>query len=309
MTRYASELTDFPELLSATAQWKKISAAIVEKDYFLTRALRALASEHGGAFVLKGGTSLTKGWNLLQRFSEDIDLLVKSEEGWGAGRRDKRLKGLQGTVLNTKGFSLAEPVKHAETGAHRTAIFQYHAISTDLPGLSKTTMLEMGYRGNTAAATSRPVRSMVAEFAESKRQAGLAEDLTFFELEVQNLTRTFVEKLFAIHSAYVLNRAERKTRHYYDLYEMSKCNEVKAFIGTPDYYSCIHEVQEFCQNSFPNQPLPDEDSFQASPALQPDGQGLKELERNWKAERDLYFGQQLPLAEVLHALSNLLPRL
>jgi len=50
---------------------------IVQKDYYLTRALSLLSRGHARQFVLKGGTSLTKGWNLLERFSEDLDILLK----------------------------------------------------------------------------------------------------------------------------------------------------------------------------------------------------------------------------------------
>jgi predicted nucleotidyltransferase component of viral defense system len=88
VTKYASDLPYFADLVRTAADCKNQRAAIVEKDYYLARALHALCSQHAGEFVLKGGTSLTKGWNLLDRFSEDLDILVRAEASWGAARRD-----------------------------------------------------------------------------------------------------------------------------------------------------------------------------------------------------------------------------
>jgi predicted nucleotidyltransferase component of viral defense system len=83
VTQFASDLSDFPDLLGAAAEYAKLPDTIVEKDYFVVRALRALCEQIQGQFLFKGGTSLSKGWNLLQRFSEDIDLLFRVEDGKG----------------------------------------------------------------------------------------------------------------------------------------------------------------------------------------------------------------------------------
>src|ERR1035438_5851697 len=53
-----------------------LRAAIIEKDYYVTEALRIISLNAGDKVIFKGGTSLSKGWNLIQRFSEDIDLFL-----------------------------------------------------------------------------------------------------------------------------------------------------------------------------------------------------------------------------------------
>lgn len=309
MTKYASELEDFLDLLQATARWKKAGAAIVEKDYYLTRALRALAEGYKGEFILKGGTSLTKGWSLHQRFSEDIDVLLRAETNAGQAARHTRLKNFAETVERAEGFTSANVI-NSETGKHRTVSFLYRSVTSgDPPALSKTVLLEAGHRGNTSAATSRAVRSMVTEFAERNGQTGLAADLTPFDIEMQTVQRTFVEKLFAIHAAYALNMAAGKARHYYDLSEMATLSEIKAFVGTPNYRRCVAEVRKFSLENFPNQTVPPDDSFQSSPAFQPDQDGLKALEQSWKAEKHLFFGSQPSLTDVLQTLADLRPKL
>lgn len=65
----------FEELILATASELRIPTSVVEKDYFVTIVLKLLTSRIEN-IVFKCGTSLTKGYQLLERFSEDIDLTL-----------------------------------------------------------------------------------------------------------------------------------------------------------------------------------------------------------------------------------------
>ena len=309
LKKWASELDDFADLLNAAASAKRIPAAILEKDYYLTRALRALAEDHSGKFLLKGGTSLSKGWQMLQRFSEDIDLLVKSDGIEGKTAKHTRLKSCAEAIEKTGGFRSSKVI-NSEKGVHRAVEFSYISVAMDLLGLGKTVLLEAGYRGNTSGSVKRNVQSMIAEFASSREQANLAADLTAFEIEVQSLPRTFVEKLFAAHAAYTKNHAAGgKARHYYDLYELCRCEEINAFVGSDGYRNCVAEVRAFSRETFPDQELPDSDSFAASPAFNPDSSGLTELDKNYKADADLYFGVQPPISDVLRTLGEIRAKL
>jgi Nucleotidyl transferase AbiEii toxin, Type IV TA system len=130
--------------------------------------------------------------------------LVRSEVGWGAARRDTRLRVLRDAVAHTKGFTLdgGDKRTRAETGVSRTAVYRYESITSDVPGLGRNVLFEAGYRGSADVAVKKAIRSIVAEYAKDKGQDDLAEDLRGFEIELQDLRRTFVEKLFAIHAAY-----------------------------------------------------------------------------------------------------------
>lgn len=309
LTKYASHLPDFSDLLRATAQSRNLPAAIVEKDYYLSRALRALVEAHSGQFVLKGGTSLSKGWGLLQRLSEDIDLLLRDEACAGKAARHTRLKRCAETIEHTEGFKSPE-TRESETGVHRAVAFCYSSVATDLSGLSRTVLLEAGYRGNATQPVTRSIQSMLTEFSAANGHENLAADLSPFDIEAQSLQRTFVEKLFAADAAYRRNfAADGKARHYYDLSELCKVQEIKIFAGTNDYGRCVAEVREFCRQTFPEQELPESESFTQSSAFDPAGQGLKALEKNYNAEAGLFFIKQPPLADVLKAIGELLPRL
>src|SRR5580698_6869267 len=73
------EHPDFEQaVIRATEHFRTrgLREAIIEKDYFVTEALRIIAAVAGDKAIFKGGTSLSKGWNLIQRFSEDIDIFL-----------------------------------------------------------------------------------------------------------------------------------------------------------------------------------------------------------------------------------------
>lgn len=75
MTRFRNT-TEFGPTLQAAAESLGISPTAVEKDYWISEVLRVLVAEFPDNFIFKGGTSLSKGYGIVERFSEDIDILV-----------------------------------------------------------------------------------------------------------------------------------------------------------------------------------------------------------------------------------------
>lgn len=92
------ETPDFYDaIVAATAHFtgSGLTEQLIEKDYFVTEALRIIATQWPNQVVFKGGTSLSKGWKLINRFSEDLDLFLNQnafEPPLGAFRTDKTLK-------------------------------------------------------------------------------------------------------------------------------------------------------------------------------------------------------------------------
>ena len=67
---------EFPDLLRIVAEARQIPVSLIEKDYWVTHTLWAM-QDLGLEVWFKGGTSLSKGFNLIQRFSEDLDLKLE----------------------------------------------------------------------------------------------------------------------------------------------------------------------------------------------------------------------------------------
>lgn len=73
------EHPDFEQaILQAAEHFREqgLRPAIIEKDYYVTEALRIIAATGPDKIIFKGGTSLSKGWNLIERFSVDIDIFL-----------------------------------------------------------------------------------------------------------------------------------------------------------------------------------------------------------------------------------------
>ena len=102
------EHPEFEQAILRAAEFfhaRGLRPAIIEKDYYVTEALRIIAVASGGGIIFKGGTSLSKGWNLIHRFSEDIDIFLDPlafQPALGKNRIDRELKKLRDAVGATR---------------------------------------------------------------------------------------------------------------------------------------------------------------------------------------------------------------
>jgi predicted nucleotidyltransferase component of viral defense system len=304
VTRYASQLKDFPDLLAATAEAKSLPDTIIEKDYYVVRALRALSEGMPGLFVFKGGTSLAKGWNLIERFSEDIDLLFRIDDGQGGlisrGEVDRRLERAEQIVASTEGFTFLRQTR--SRGVRRCSDFSYPRAATAVIAIGDTVRLEMGTRGGVQPSSIRPIRSYVAEFAEARGQADIAEDLTPFNVECLAVTRTTVEKLFAVHAAFERDRAKGRTRHYYDLFQAIGLEEVYSFLGTEEYGRVREDVERYSRENWPDAALAPNGKFSESRAFAPENEDVALLKQHYQEERDLFFKEPPAMETILERL-------
>ncbi len=308
--KYASELTDFPDLLRAVADKFDVPAWIVEKDYYVTRALHALQHNIGDQFLFKGGTSLSKGWGLIERFSEDIDLLFRTEQNGkpiGARLRHRRFKDAEEILVKTPGFALARLDKplSSETGMHRESRFTYPATQKPIVPVSDLIRLEMNCRGGTHPQQTRKIQSLVADFVAGRAEMNLADDLTSFSVACLDVTRTFIEKLFAAYAAFNEDRALGRARHYYDLYQLAELTEINTFIAGDEFAAIFEDVRRFSVEHWPEKALPDDMNFTQYNAFRPTEPHLAELTRNYSAERVLFFREPPTIKEILERLQSL----
>lgn len=140
---------NFQAELSGAADHLKMPVLAVEKDYWVTRALRGMATARPGGFIFKGGTSLTKGWRIGNRFSEDIDILVVDRPAPDSvNGRDKILKAICDEGANACGAQ-AERLQGGK-GEHRTVSVAYNAHFASDGTLLDHIRLELGYSGGPA---------------------------------------------------------------------------------------------------------------------------------------------------------------
>lgn len=305
------ERPDFDQWVIATAQAKGLPEAFVEKDYFVTEILRTIVLAHPGAVVFKGGTSLSKGWRLLARFSEDLDILVRPEvmsPPWTtASRMTNGLRDLCVTVSGLPGLTPDPSRVQVSRPKRRAQFMSYAPRFSDLPGIEAGILFEPGVGAGDWPTVIRPITALVAETIQSQGLAATVatDDLEAFDVETLALSRTFVEKLFIVHAAVERHRSGeepigRAARHFADLAVLAEQPEIEALLNSAEYREIVTDVDRASRDWYGARHRPPADlNFAASLVFLPDD-ASEAVSRAYRSECDrLFFGRAYPsLSEV-----------
>lgn len=273
MSRLADR-PDFRNAIGAAAGELHIPAPIVEKDYWVTQALRASRESHPDDWIFKGGTSLSKGYRLIQRFSEDIDVLVL-QHGRGETARDRVMKGIATSAATSLGLAELPPYESADRGVHRTYALPYTQLVESSGALRPSVLLEMGFRGGPTPNELREITTLIG--SSGILDPARFDDLAGFEVPVLHPGRTLVEKLLLVgDTATKLRTGEIQAapagfgRHLYDIHELLGAEHVVGFLEQRDQFlgACDEAFEIGSQHFGATTPRPD-DGFAASPAFDP----------------------------------------
>lgn len=207
----------FKDVIIAASVDQKRPVAIVEKDYYVTMILKLLAQVEPGC-VFKGGTSLSKCHHVIDRFSEDIDIIFSNTLTQG------QRKKLKNDIIANISKELDLPIVNwNETKSRRDYncyIFDYKPIEdTTEKNLFSGVKMEVAL-GTVAFPTEKKlVDSYIYQYL-SKENMDIVREFGIepFEMTVQSLERTFADKVFAICDYYMEGKVKRHSRHIYDLY-------------------------------------------------------------------------------------------
>jgi hypothetical protein len=187
---------EFGPTVDAVAERLDISATAVEKDYWVSEVLRVLAAAFPDDFIFKGGTSLSKGYRIVERFSEDIDVLVLPGQR-GRGAVDKLMKAM-GEVAAAGVGGEATGVGGAESGRHRSFAVSYPAGREPTALIATSVLLEMGVRGGPQPHERVGIGCLLGD-ALGAAGTDLAEyeDLAPFEVTVLHPARPYGQQTVA----------------------------------------------------------------------------------------------------------------
>jgi hypothetical protein len=305
------EHVDFQQaILSASEHFRSegLRPAIIEKDYYVTEALRIIAVAAGEQVIFKGGTSLSKGWNLLRRFSEDIDICLDPlafKPALSKRAINRELKRLRDAVANHPALTLVEAESQTIGGFGRNDRFSYSQLFGGPGEVANRVLLEAGAASGREPTSVIELRSYLSEFMKATNVSMGAEDEGSFPMRLLHFRRTFVEKMFAIHGRVQLLQRDRRplgtyARHYYDLFELSRQPEVIAMLDSAEYESIKKDYDEISNAHFPKSYFyPDEMSFARSDALFPPPDLAEAIGVEYEAQcRTLCYGPYPSWAQV-----------
>jgi hypothetical protein len=240
---------DFDQLLAVVADARGLDPMLVEKDYWIMHCLWGLQAQ-GFQFELKGGTSLSKGFGIIHRFSEDIDIRIEPPHGMEVktGRNQDKpahiasrrayYDGLAARI-SIPGIDSVERDTQFDDDKMRSAGIRlvYTPRTAALAGVKDGILLELGF-DDTAPNRSVTISSWALDAAMARGVKVIDNRATAVPCYAP--THTFVEKLQTISTKYRrLDEAQafpgNFLRHYYDVYCLLGLQEVQDFMREPAY--------------------------------------------------------------------------
>jgi len=322
-------------LFATTGQRLGTTAQNVEKDFWVCWTLDALFNgrESGPRLLFKGGTSLSKGFGLIRRFSEDVDVTVFRDDlgqgysfdelaGMSRQKRDRALGEIKAACETYINGELHERLRtivaelagrtnipadrlgvSANADDSQSLLIRYPTATPADEYIDKIVKIESGAKSALDPHSSRPIRPYCTD------------DIPDLDLSVANVTvvdaeRTFWDKVVILHGrrrwfeirGSLLGGGHRVSRHYYDVHELmnSKLGQRAAqnlWLGA----DCVNHARMFFNR-------PDFDLASARPpsfVLTPKGNMYDELKRDYAAMTGMIFGNAPPFEAIVESVADL----
>lgn len=335
----AATSTDRRDLFVGAGQRLGTAPQNIEKDFWVCWTLDALfngPASQGPRFLFKGGTSLSKGFGLIERFSEDIDITVfrqdigeeasvEALEAMSGKKRRAKLDSIKaacqtfigGELIAQLSATLADAMAAAdeETAAarveldtddesHQSLLLWYPSVTEASDGyIRKAVKIESGAK----SALDPHARHAVTPY--------LAADLPDLDLTVANVTivdaeRTFWDKVVILHGLrrwfdarqVLRSGGQRVSRHYYDVHQLMAAGTGITALANPDLgRDCVAHARMFFNSR-------DLDLAHAEPgsfSLNPTDAMIADLRRDFDAMAGMIFGEVPPFDAVLASVNNL----
>lgn len=211
MNWYKEYQTEWKEIIETVARDLGRSEQMVEKDTIQSMFLFELAKSEL-PFVFKGGTSLSKAYNLVDRFSEDIDLSMNRRPTQSERVKSKELII---EIAENLGLVLSNLEEIKSRYDYNKYVFKYDSLFSVIP---LEIIIETSYFQSVYPVDKHVVGSFVGRFClERSIILPVPFEAAEVMMNVQSIERTFVDKVFAVCDYKIQNMQDRDSRHLYDI--------------------------------------------------------------------------------------------
>ncbi len=313
-TPFLHQLADAQALFEVVAKERKILPILVEKDYWIMHCLWGI-SQSEFKFYLKGGTSLSKGFNIIKRFSENIDIQIypKPDDGVKIGKNQDKPAHIESrrqffekiaqqlcipNLIFSRDPSFDDSVKMLGAGIRAV----YNSLFSPTSTLKEGIVLELGF-DQTTPHIACDITSWA--FEKTNELNLVIADNRAKQVPCYCPEYTFVEKLQAISTKYRLQQEEQTMpinflRHYYDVYKLLEHKQVIHFLGSDAYKE--HKKRRFR--------VKDELEIKNNPAFTLVDSDIRTLyAKEFKKKSSLYFEEQIEFETILDRISQYIHRM
>lgn len=234
---------------------------IVEKDWWVVTVLRALFElPYASHISFKGGTSLSKCWNLIQRMSEDVDIAIDREFlGFGGSLSRTQISDrlrraacsfvrerlqfdltaqLEKDGISPDTFKVTVEITPVTTTDPETIQVEYTPVFDATPYIRSKVLIEVSGRSMSEPVANVPICSYINEVYP---EAPFTEPA--FEVRAVVPQRTFLEKLFLLHEEFSRPQADirvdRMSRHMYDICKMAETTIADQALSDKELYLSV----------------------------------------------------------------------
>jgi len=210
----------FEQVILKVANETGIEPSIIEKDYYVTLFLKRIVQLQPN-IIFKGGTSLSKCYKVINRFSEDIDLNIDTQSKPTEGQR-KKLKENIVSIIDEFGFTLDNADNVRSRRNYNRYIIDYPTVFSS-NFLKEHLIIETAVYIKAYPCERLQATSIIYDYLKQNGYENLIQKygLEPFELNVQTASRTLIDKLYALGDYYLSDAVQEHSRHIYDIFKLS----------------------------------------------------------------------------------------
>jgi predicted nucleotidyltransferase component of viral defense system len=244
----------FIDILYNTSIYLNIPYAFVEKDYWITLVLSRLAkSEYINESVFKGGTSLSKGYNLIDRFSEDVDIAIINDKEKTGNEIKTIIRAIEKEITTDLSEQRMDGIT-SKGSRFRKSVFEY--VTTQKANANNKLIVEINSFSNPFPYKRLTIQSLVFDFLiQNKFEKSIEQYyLQSFEINVLSKEQTLLEKIVSlIRFSFQENTVEslsEKIRHFYDLYYLMKNPDCIKFVASNSFKNQFDNIMQHDREIF-----------------------------------------------------------
>lgn len=244
----------FKELIELAADHYGYESSHIEKDYWLSKILKEISeSEYSGQLYFKGGTSLSKAYNLISRFSEDLDLFVFTGDQKSGKSAEKRLTKNLADFIKGNNEDIYDEGSSVTGGNFRKISFAYDRVFENV-GLKDNVEVEikccdlddksmMYYPSD-----KKEIKSIITRYLEEigQNELILQYNLGGFEVNCINPRKTICDKISRlVKLSYDEDQVALIAKHIRDVYDLCSLyneEELQTFLSSDKFKDAMYKV-------------------------------------------------------------------
>ncbi|CAM4234681.1 nucleotidyl transferase AbiEii/AbiGii toxin family protein [Zobellia roscoffensis] len=247
----------FRQAVQATAERMDILDIYIEKDYWVCYALKLIyESTIKDEAIFKGGTALSKCYKFIERFSEDIDLVVLRREEETGNQLKNKLRKVTKAIVGPLEEVDIEGITNKKGMIRKIAYNHPKVFEGDFGQVRDTIIVEASWLGHFEPFSKKTLNTYIYDMMVGANQLQLAEEygLLPFDVLVLDVKRTLCEKIMSLvrfsHTEKPIVDLNAKIRHVYDIHQLLKDETVQGFFTSDAFETMLLKVAHDDVQSF-----------------------------------------------------------